>query len=75
MDSITLDFSDASFNVDEENTFIIEDDGMIYMSDDGAVPAAAGANVSVSYDRDDDNNSTVIGAAAITVPRPMKSSI
>ena len=38
MDSITLDFSDASFKVDEENTFIIEDDGMIYMSDDGAVP-------------------------------------
>ena len=30
---------------------------------------AAGANVSVSYDRDDDNNSTVIGAAAITVPQ------
>ena len=37
MDSITLDFSDASFNVDEENTFIIEDDGMIYMSSGGAV--------------------------------------
>ena len=65
MDSITLDFSDASFDVNEENTFIIEDDGMIYMSDGGEAPIG---DVGVTYERTD-NNSTVIGAAAITVPQ------
>ena len=67
MDSITLDFSDASFDVNEENNFIIEDDGngMIYMSDGGEAPAG---DVGVAYDREDNGN-TVIGAAAITVPQ------
>ena len=31
MDTI-LDFSDASFDVDQDNTFIIEDDGLQYIA-------------------------------------------
>ena len=65
MDSITLDFSDASFNVNEENTFIIEDDGMIYMSEGGEAPIGDVGVLMIETD----NNSTVIGAAAITVPQ------
>ena len=47
MDSITLDFSDASFDQEDVNTFIIEDDGMVYMADGNPTPVGD-ANIGVS---------------------------
>ena len=69
MDSITLDFSDASFNQEDVNTFIIEEADMVYMAEDGSTTPVGDANigVSASYDKDDDGVTT-ISAAQISIP-------
>ena len=72
MDTITLDFSDASFDIDQDNTFIIEDDGLQYfMGDDSgnAVPATmSNTGVSAEFKDDGDDVINTIGAATLVHP-------